>query len=887
MEVLIWKESQFHKLHADLRRAGGVASKAAEAADGILWRLTKGAGRPEEFGRLTKNGESRIPDCAKYDLPGGYRLVTVQNGQAAQVLFVGTHDDCDRWIDRHTGLRVVFDPKTKRLTTIREVTVDAGLPQREYRPVYDPTERLIEKIDEDHIDLLPIRPADLRRIAALTVVSTDDEIMDAVEHLSDRALQDAMLGMLAELRDGRVEAAHAQIKKYVGAVTPIDDTAGALQNALKSGTNSDLVVNLRDLSEDEVRHLFGQSQFQDWLLFLHPDQKPVVEADYGGAAQLRGVSGSGKTCVVVHRARHLAVQYPDERIAVLTLNPALAALIDDLLTTLCTDNVRTRIEVLDISELCRRIVAHYDAEKEVDTTINPEALETNWTETFRNPGVLEYLRPIITSLATTRSIDAVRYIRDEFIWVRSAFAREAGAESGSVLPARDKYRDPELSPRRGREIPFIRDWRDRILKALEVYEEQSERRNLYDPAALTLLAHRYLRNVQHDRPAHLTFRSVLVDEVQDLGNVELEIVRSVATTIENGLFLSGDLRQQVFPKDHDVARAGIPVVVRKAFRKNYRNSRQILEAGVALMKQFGPNNQLGEDIGVLDPEYSARDSARPLVVSAPDPDHETRFIAGYVRLKRTLDDHPVCIVACGLREDDSASLTALRGRLSRAGLITTTLHRDSLVRAGSVFLSALETVKGFEFSLVIICQCSQEQMPVPTLPEEESWRDASRLYVAFTRARDELVITHAGAPSRFLKGIEQTLRWSTTDEQGLVPDNSTEELEGTDQPNTPLPAVDASENGPRQDALPEPKNDEILAELARLKAENQRLKAAGKATNRIRVSEKGGVSVYGLSRFPVTLYKQQWKTLLEMEDEIRAFIRANEDKLASKTTSGR
>ncbi len=74
----------------------------------------------------------------------------------------------------------------------------------------------------------------------------------------------------------------------------------------------------------------------------------------------------------------------------------------------------------------------------------------------------------------------------------------------------------------------------------------------------------------------------------------------------------------------------------------------------------------------------------------------------------------------------------------------------------------------------------------------------------------------------------------------------------------------------------------MRAELDRLRAENEALKgrAAGRST--FKVSEKGGVSVYGLGRFPVTLYKEQWLKLLDMAEEIRKFIAENESKLKSK-----
>jgi hypothetical protein len=77
-------------------------------------------------------------------------------------------------------------------------------------------------------------------------------------------------------------------------------------------------------------------------------------------------------------------------------------------------------------------------------------------------------------------------------------------------------------------------------------------------------------------------------------------------------------------------------------------------------------------------------------------------------------------------------------------------------------------------------------------------------------------------------------------------------------------------------------DDDVSAELERLRAENARLKSTVSRGVSLKVSEKGGVSVYGLGRFPVTLYKEQWTKLLAMADDIRAFIRDNESKLKSK-----
>jgi hypothetical protein len=77
--------------------------------------------------------------------------------------------------------------------------------------------------------------------------------------------------------------------------------------------------------------------------------------------------------------------------------------------------------------------------------------------------------------------------------------------------------------------------------------------------------------------------------------------------------------------------------------------------------------------------------------------------------------------------------------------------------------------------------------------------------------------------------------------------------------------------------------EDMKAELERLKDENEKLKARQGRGISLKVSEKGGLSVYGLGRFPVTLYKEQWTKLLDIADEIRAFLKENDARLKSKS----
>ena len=77
-------------------------------------------------------------------------------------------------------------------------------------------------------------------------------------------------------------------------------------------------------------------------------------------------------------------------------------------------------------------------------------------------------------------------------------------------------------------------------------------------------------------------------------------------------------------------------------------------------------------------------------------------------------------------------------------------------------------------------------------------------------------------------------------------------------------------------------DEDLKAELERLRQENAVLKKGAASGIRMKVSEKGAVSIYGMGRFPVTLYKEQWLKLLNMSDDIRAFIAANEAQLKTK-----
>jgi hypothetical protein len=148
----VHRDANFIKRRKILLKAGGRAALAAEQADLIIdGLLQSGAGSIKEMGvgRLTKYGEARIRNCLKFDLGNGYRLIARKNEAEIVFLYIGTHDDCDRWITDNKGDRAAPAKRRNRTDAVRETAlpVEPGNPEpAESEP--DQYEQMIDAIDE-------------------------------------------------------------------------------------------------------------------------------------------------------------------------------------------------------------------------------------------------------------------------------------------------------------------------------------------------------------------------------------------------------------------------------------------------------------------------------------------------------------------------------------------------------------------------------------------------------------------------------------------------------------------------------------------------------------------------------------------------------------------
>lgn len=146
----VYRDPKFDRQLASLRKVGKKAAIAAGKADGIVLRLIQGCRLPNENRMATKNGEYRIRKCVKYDLGCGYRLITIWRGDRVFVSYIGTHDECDRWIENNRRLQLeVLKERSQEVIVSKKISA-AIIESRP--PVDDDT--CIYPIDEKYLRMI-------------------------------------------------------------------------------------------------------------------------------------------------------------------------------------------------------------------------------------------------------------------------------------------------------------------------------------------------------------------------------------------------------------------------------------------------------------------------------------------------------------------------------------------------------------------------------------------------------------------------------------------------------------------------------------------------------------------------------------------------------------
>lgn len=743
----------------DLVMAGGQAQQGAQA---IKEKLSKWQKHPDSFENEPYREHSKIEESRLYTF-GNTTLITVFGGKDVYVCHACLEANEEGWMDSHEGLRVTMDERG-HLHTTRE-GVEEVEPQDPYAE--STSSHLSDFLVPDLETLVPI-PLVRKALLGLDTNSSETEIEEVLESIQDQSVQAFLRDLLSHLRAGDREQAEARLGLFQGDATPLNQEGAVETFPEENSANADTVTQIPD---HLLKTLLKPGALQDWMLYLHPDQQKIVDSHEDRIVVLQGVSGSGKTCILIHRAQALAKRYPSERIGILTLNENLAVLIREMVEQLVDPQLLSQINVFAFYEYFQLVLKEVGATKYFEQIkkafgsdhpfarhILSEAADPHRFANQFDPNSKETLSDCLAEAvnrwgsAKTRLTkylqwegvkDAAGYIEDELMLIRSEF----------VVTTRDKEY-PKMK-RKGRGVPFRRDHRRDLLSLLRIYEEYMIFGDMCDQMGLTQAL------VTATIPERLRFRSLLIDEFQDFCSLDIILIRNmVYLNKPDNLFLAGDLSQKVTPKLLTLRKAGLDKGTARyiSILKNYRNSRQILEAAFALLEPYRKDaNALGVEVEELKPEYAVRQTAKPLIKRAQNViatawSEVQAWLAGghspystCIATTAGYADHPLAVERIVFEKPNGINAAMINGRY--------------LESPDRVVVAPIEEVKGFEFSLIVIIGLDANQFPVPKHPESEHWRDAFKLYVAMTRGRDQVSLIYSQQPSEFLTRMASHCHW--------------------------------------------------------------------------------------------------------------------------------
>lgn len=710
----------------------------------------------------TQRGETRFPNAEKYELVARYRLVVqlidpAENHRA--FLFAGDHDDADKWLERHKDYKWVHRKGDDTLDFVK-VTFAGALPS------------VVPDIDAETPESLLTLPL-LRDVADAewaasqapsTVVeylksvsgelweSDPNGIADHVQALADMDWAIFALDVLDLAHRREWRELHRRLEVVAGTSTVVDGVAAAAAMILPA--NSETFVTWEDVSS-----LPEDLAWADYILFLHQEQKQLVTREFNGPARIRGVSGSGKTTVMVHRARYLAKKYC-QPILLVTLTESARRLLELLVRYLCgaeQSNIRTatlnRLATDAIASLAPRGLSSYlqANDQQLDFAGN-QALEA----VRRHNG---FSQSVLARIPAT-TLD--EFIMDEVEYIRMRLLQ-------------DEYEKYMTLPRHGRGIPLPEAARVIILDAVNVFDAALQRYGGKDYEGVVQYAVSLLSGSSANARNTFRYRCVLVDEVQDLSQLEMRLLSLIpdnegkrSSDLPNGMFLVGDGAQTIYRKGFALKPCGISISGRSfALKKNYRNTREILQAAYGLIDEYEFADDDEDNVQPpLSPDLSSRHGEKPVIVKCSRYSDQLDFVVSSItEMLRERDardevagnieptELPICVI--GFTRGDRERLSEA---LRRAKVRTAELWQDVAWDSGAVKISTLESAKGHEFHTVFIVGMIEGTMPNARVERDDWKREASRLYVAMTRARDLLYLSYdvggRYGPSPFLALIQ-------------------------------------------------------------------------------------------------------------------------------------
>ncbi len=648
-----------------------------------------------------KIANAKDPNMRSLRIDGGYRAIVLKpaQGNMHMLLWADKHDEAYQWATRHAC----------------SINVETGALQ-----VYEP--RQVSGSDGPAAAADESRAFGSLKRRELVRLGVPEEMTDEVLELQDESDLEAMAPRLPlEAYEALYlylagESYEELVRAREAPAGPVD--ASDFATALKHNDSRSRFVVVED--ELELEEMFN-APLERWRVFLHPSQRRLVERHWNGPVRVLGGAGTGKTVVAMHRARWLARTLPPgQRILFTTFTRNLAADIANNLRAICSPEEVERIEVTNLDRWVQRFLRGRRYRFRLVFGRDEEA----WRE------------------ALAKKPDGLMY-PDAFYeheWEQVIQSRGVGS--------REEYLHVS---RTGRGVRLNRAARARIWPVFEEYRVQLSERGVMEVADCYRAAATFLE--ENRRGAD--FAAVIVDEAQDLGAPAWRLIRALAPSGSDDLFIVGDAHQRIYSRRRVVlSHCGIDVRGRaRKLRLNYRTTEETRRWAADLLEGRSVDDMDGgrdDNEGIRSVTHGPVPVVRHFASRA---DQAAWLIEHLAALE--VEDQPlrgVCIVARTQPERD-----AIGRELNEAEVDVEVLEADAPDDSASgVRLATMHRVKGLEFDRIIIASAHADTLPLPaainTADNSATAETAERslLYVAATRAKKELLVLGFGEPSPYL-----------------------------------------------------------------------------------------------------------------------------------------
>jgi superfamily I DNA/RNA helicase/mRNA-degrading endonuclease RelE of RelBE toxin-antitoxin system len=627
------------------------------------------------------------------------RIIIHKTASSLLLCYTDHHDNAYKWAERR---KLEIHPKTgaAQLVKIREMVRE--IPVNKYvakKPAARPKPRLFENIPQDQLLGYGIP----REWMDEVYNADEDTVLELADHLPG-------------------EAAEALLELATGG-TPIP--AEPASTDTDPFEHPDALRRFRIMKDIEELRLALEYPWDKWTVFLHPEQKQIVEKAYNGPVRVSGSAGTGKTIVALHRAVFLARTHPESRILLTTFSDTLASALSAKLKRLISHEPRIgeRLEVLSINAIGRRL---YELNIGKPRLASDEDIQPLLTEAAENVKGHQFSR---------------RFLINEWTDVVDAWQ----------LKNWEAYRDVK---RLGRKARLPEKQRVILWEIFsKVWENLRHRELITYPELFTALA------AWAETSKHLPFDFLITDEAQDLSIAQLRFLAAMGAGRPDSLFFAGDIGQQIFQQPFSWKALGIDIRGRsRTLQINYRTSHQIrmqadLLLGPELSDVDGNKEKRNTTISVFNGPH-------PAIMIVDTPADEIKAVSKWLSdriAQQGIKPHEIGVFVRSAAELDRGIRAANHANLKFAVL-------DSTIetRAGHVSVSTMHLAKGLEFRAVAVMACDGDVIPlaqrIETAADESDLEEVYNterhlLYVACTRARDHLLVTGTDPGSEFLDDL--------------------------------------------------------------------------------------------------------------------------------------